>query len=81
MDKDQVEKDGGAQRPKTLRLREFMRSKGVEDEKAIDLLEKMFIMNPDKRITVADILKDPYLNGVGDEAPCDPKDLPRLLSY
>jgi len=44
-----------------------MESKGIIDEEAIDLLEKMFIMNPKERITINEILEHPYLNnGVGD---------------
>jgi hypothetical protein len=33
-----------------------LESKGIIDEEAIDLLEKMFIMNPKERITINEIL-------------------------
>lgn len=42
-------------------LRNYMQSKGVTDHLALDLLEKMLTMNPDKRITIRQILSHAYL--------------------
>jgi hypothetical protein len=35
-----------------------LETKNVKDERAIQLLEKMFIMDPSKRIKIKDILLD-----------------------
>lgn len=40
----------------------------------------MFIMDPSKRITIKEILKDPYFSENLPEPPCDPKILPKIQS-
>ena len=40
----------------------------------------MFIMDPSKRITIKEILNDPYFNEELPEPPSDPKNLPKIQS-
>jgi serine/threonine protein kinase len=41
---------------------------GGIDRVAVDLMERIFIFNPDKRISVSDALAHPYLRDYHDEA-------------
>ena len=50
-------------------------SRSVTDPIALDLLERMFTLDPEKRITVREVLEHPYLRGA-----CDARSLPRLMT-
>lgn len=52
------------------KLRDYLKDENVTDMLAIDLLEKMFVMNPKNRISVREILEHPYFS--------DPLNLPAL---
>lgn len=54
-----------------------MREKHVTDQKAIVLLEKMLTLNPRDRISIEEVLSDPYLTGT-EEPPCEKNELPRI---
>ena len=59
-------------------LRSYLRDqKGVNDEQALDLIEKMLVLNPAGRITIGGILDDIYLND-SNNPPCQPWMLPKL---
>ena len=45
---------------------------GSNNIEAIDLLEKMIVFNPFKRIAVSDALQHPYVAGIRDEGVVDP---------
>lgn len=44
---------------------------------ALDLLERMFIYDPQRRITALDALKHPYFKN--QPLPADPKNMPRVV--
>jgi serine/threonine protein kinase len=60
-----------------IQLRKYLRDRRVTDPAAIALLEKMFTYDPENRITVKEILEDPYLNDPH-ETPCLPEYLPKI---
>jgi len=59
------------------RLRQYLREKRVTDPKAIDLLERMLVVNPANRASITEVAQHPYLNDP--EVPaCRREDLPRI---
>lgn len=61
----------------TSRLRDYLKDEKVTDMVAIDLLEKMLVMNPENRISVREILEHPYLSDPLNP-PAKKNELPRL---
>jgi len=57
-----------------------MRDKRVFDQKAIGLLEKMFTLNPHYRVSISEILADPYFSDPN-EPPCEKSELPKVQSH
>ena len=59
-------------------LRSFLSDEqGVNDEQAINLIEKILVLNPARRITIRGILDDIYFND-SNNPPCQPQELPKL---
>ena len=52
-------------------------SKRGSGEALLDLLEKMLIVNPERRVSAEEALQHPYLNRV-EPLPCSASELPRL---
>jgi serine/threonine protein kinase len=42
------------------------------NEEAVDLLEKMIVFNPAKRITIEEVINHPYTNSIKEEGVSDP---------
>jgi mitogen-activated protein kinase 1/3 len=57
---------------KNIEKKPFSKVLGYTHEDAINLLEKMIVFNPEKRITVENALKHPYISSIRDEGVVDP---------
>jgi serine/threonine protein kinase len=42
------------------------------NKEAVDLIEKLIVFNPDKRLTVEEILDHPYTTSIKDDGVIDP---------